>query len=411
MPSRRRFCAAAAAGLVGPAVVGAAQRPVRIAFIDPLSGPSGAVGRNGLRSWRFVADWHNRRAPAGAPQFLVAGFDNKGSPQESLNALKVALDQGFRYIVQGNGSGVAAALSDALTRHNTRFPDRAALYVNYAAADPVLTGEKCSYWHFRIDADTTMKVSALATHMAEQPALRRIYLLNQNYAHGQQVSRHFKLAMALRRPDVQIVGDELHAPFQLTDFSRFAARIVESRAQAVVSGNWSSDMERLVEALSAARAELALYAYYPTLAGTPSALARAGAGLQVYQIAYNHGQHGGEVAALAEAFRQRHGEDFVIPACLTGVRLLAQGMARAGSTDPRRVAEALSGLRFLGFDGPVEMRAGDHQLQQDLYLSRWQRLAPGQGQGAEGTGMTFVPVRRFAAHEVATPVICQMARP
>lgn len=409
MTSRRRFCAAAAASLVAPSV--RAQRPVRIAFIDPLSGPSGAVGRNGLRSWQFVIDRHNRLAPAGAPRLLVAGFDNKGSPQESLNALKAALDQGFRYIIQGNGSGVAAALSDALTRHNTRFPARSALYVNYAAADPVLTGEKCSFWHFRIDADTSMKVQALATHMAEQPALRRIYLLNQNYAHGQQVSRYFKLAMALRRPDVQVVGDELHPPFQLDDFSRYAGRIVAAKAQAVVSGNWGSDLIRLVESLTAARAELSLYAYYPTLAGTPAALARAGAGLQVYQIAYNHGQHAGEPNEVAQAFRQRHREDFVIHGCITGLRMLVLGMARAGSTDPRAVAEAMSGLRFEGFDGPVEMRADDHQLQQDLHLSRWQRLPAGQGAGAEGTGMTFVPVRRFPAAEVSTPVTCQMARP
>lgn len=409
MTSRRRFCAAAAASLMAPAV--RAQRPVRIAFIDPLSGPSGAVGRNGLRSWQFVADWHNRRAPADAPRFLVAGFDNKGSPQESLNALKVAIDQGFRYIVQGNGSGVAAALSDALTRHNTRFPARSALYINYAAADPVLTGEKCSFWHFRIDADTSMKVQALATHMAEQPALRRIYLLNQNYAHGQQVSRYFKLAMALRRADVQIVGDELHPPFQLNDFSRFAQRIVAAKAQAVVSGNWGADMVQLVQALSAARAELGLYAYYPTLAGTPMALAQASGGLQVYQIAYNHGQHRGEAQELAQAFRQRHREDFVIHGCITGIRLLALAMARTDSTDPRTVADAMTGLRFEGFDGPVEMRAGDHQLQQDLYLSHWQRLPAGQGPGAENTGMTFVPVRRFPAADVATPLVCQMTRP
>lgn len=409
MPSRRRFCAAAAAALVAPAVH--AQRPVRIAFIDPLSGPSASVGRNGLRSWQFVADWYNRRAPAGAPRFLVAGFDNKGSPQESLNALKVAIDQGFRYIVQGNGSGAAAALSDALTRHNARFPARSALYINYAAADPVLTGEKCSFWHFRIDADTSMKVQALTTYMAEQPALRRIYLLNQNYAHGQQVSRYFKQAMALRRADVEAVGDELHPPFQLTDFSRYAERIVASRAQAVVSGNWGADLTRMVDALAAAKAEVQLYAYYPTLAGTPAALARAGERLQVYQIAYSHGRHTGEAFELAQAYRQRHREDFVIHGCITGLRMLRLAMARADSVDPRDVAEAMSGLRFDGFDGPVEMRAGDHQLQQDLYLSHWQRLPAAYGTGAEGTGMTFVPVRRFRAAEVATPLTCQMARP
>lgn len=409
MPSRRRFCVAAVASVVAPAVV--AQRPVRIAFIDPLSGPVGDIGRNGLRSWEFVARWHNQRAAAGAPRFVVAGFDNRGSPQESLNALKAAIDQGFRYVVQGNGSGVAAALSDALNRHNPRFPTRSVAYINYAAADPVLTGDKCSYWHFRVDADTSMKMAALTTHMAEQPALRRVYLLNQNYAHGQQVSRHFKLAMALRRADVEVVGDELHAPFQLRDFSRFVARMQAAGAQAVVSGNWGPDMTRLVLAMHAAGLEASLYAYYPALVGTPTVLAEAGARLQVYQVAHNHSQHDGEAGQLAQAFRRQHGEDFVMHACINGLRLLALGIQAAASTDARAVARAMGGLRFEGFDGPVSMRAEDHQLQQGLYLSRWQRLDANQGPGAELTGHAFVPVRRFAAAEVATPVTCQMPGP
>ena len=45
-------------------------------------------------------------------KFEIVPFDNKASPQESLNALKAAIDQGIRYIVQGNGSGAAAAISE-----------------------------------------------------------------------------------------------------------------------------------------------------------------------------------------------------------------------------------------------------------------------------------------------------------
>ena len=69
------------------------SQTVRIAFIDLLSGPMSDVGRNGLRSWRFMAETMPRNA---GPRFVVAGFDNKGSPQESLNALKAAVDQSFR---------------------------------------------------------------------------------------------------------------------------------------------------------------------------------------------------------------------------------------------------------------------------------------------------------------------------
>jgi branched-chain amino acid transport system substrate-binding protein len=41
-----------------------------------------------------------------------------------LNALKAAIDQGARYIIQGNGSSVALALSDAVTKYNERNPGK-----------------------------------------------------------------------------------------------------------------------------------------------------------------------------------------------------------------------------------------------------------------------------------------------
>ncbi|MDP2742023.1 MAG: ABC transporter substrate-binding protein, partial [Hydrogenophaga sp.] len=237
-----------------------AGQTVRIAFIDPLSGPLADVGRNGLRSWQFMAE---RKSGAGNPagvRFMVAGFDNKGSPQESLNVLKVVIDQGFRYIVQGNSSGAAAALSDAVTRHNAHQPDKAVLFINYAAMDPALTNEKCSFWHFRIDADTSMKMRALTRFLIQQPDLKKVYLLNQNYAHGQQVSQHFRQEIERLQARVTVVGDELHAPFQVSDFRPYVQRIKASDAQALITGNWGVDMRRLVQALQEEGVNLPLFA-------------------------------------------------------------------------------------------------------------------------------------------------------
>ena len=180
---------------------------VRIAFMDPLSGPFASTGQNQLKSWQFVAErYSGARNPAGV-KFEVVGFDNKGSPQESLNTLKAAIDQGFRYVTQGNGSGAALAISDAVAKHNERNPGKELIYLNYAAVDPALTNEKCDYWHFRLDADTTMKMEALTAFMKDQPKVKKVFLINQNYSHGQQVSRYFKEDIARKRPDIQIVGD------------------------------------------------------------------------------------------------------------------------------------------------------------------------------------------------------------
>ena len=410
-PRRRQLLVAGvgwltAAGVAPVVAAGPVAPPqVRIAFIDPLSGPAGDIGRNSLNSWRFMAE--RLQAQAGV-RFRVAGFDNKGSPQESLNALKVAIDQGFRYVVQGNGSGVTAALSEAITRHNQMRPDKAVLLINYAAMDPALTGEHCSPWHFRIDADTSMKTRALVSFMASQPDMDKVYLLNQNYAHGQQFAAYFKAELARQAPRAQVVGEELHQPFVLQDFSAHVQRIRASGARVLVTGNWGADLRHLLEALQDQGLELPLLGYYPQLAGTPTVLAASGDRLPVYLVATTHTNQGGALAALAPEFRQRFGEDLVVTASYDGIRMLGQAITRAASTEPARVAAQLAGLGFDGASGPVVMRAEDHQLQTGLVVARWERVSPQHPRSAEGTGFTFAPVRVFEAGQVASPSRCQM---
>ena len=135
---------------------GAQAQTVKIGFIDPLSGLMAPVGQNQLNSWKYVADLANQKNWAGGPKFEIVGFDNKLSPQESLTVLKQIIDQGIRYIVQGNGSSVALALADAVAKHNERNPGKEIIYLNYAAVDPDMTNSKCSYWHFRLDANSDM---------------------------------------------------------------------------------------------------------------------------------------------------------------------------------------------------------------------------------------------------------------
>ena len=388
-----------------------AGKTVRIAFIDPLSGPVADVGRNGLRSWEFMAE---RKSGAGNPagvRFLVAGFDNKASPQESLNVLKVVIDQGFRYIVQGNGSGVAAALSDAVARHNAHQPDKAVVFLNYAAMDPALTNEKCSFWHFRIDADTSMKMRALTRFLIQQPDLKKVYLLNQNYAHGQQFALYFRQEVARQKADVTVVGDVLHAPFQVDDFRPYVQRIKESGAQAVITGNWGVDMRRLIQAMQEEGVNLPLFAFYPGLKGTPTVLARAHTSMPVYQIAYNHTNQEAPVDELSSAFQKRYGEDLVVLASYDGLEMVGQAMKHVGSTDAARVAARLSGMIFQGFNGPVQMRADDHQLQKGVYISRWQKVDAAFPKGAEGTDHTFVPVQFLPGSEITGSTSCHMQRP
>jgi branched-chain amino acid transport system substrate-binding protein len=382
---------------------------VRIAFMDPLSGPFANVGQNQLKSWQFAAEQlSGAKNPAGV-KFEVVGFDNKGSPQESLNTLKAAIDQGFRYITQGNGSGAGLALEDAVEKYNERNPGKEIVYFNYAAVDPAMTNEKCSFWHFRLDADTSMKMEALTSFMKDQPKVKKVYIIGQNYSHGQQVSKFFKEDIKRKRPDIEIVGDDLHPIGQVKDFSPYVAKIKQSGADAVLTGNWGQDLTLLVKAMNDAGLKIPMYTYYAGVTGTPTALA-AGGESEVYVVAYGHANHTGEIGKMAADFHKKFNDDYYTYATYNGINLLAAGIAKAKSVEPIKVAHAMEGLTVKSFAGDVTMRASDHQLQQTMYITKWQKAKKGE-YSVENTGYTFVPMKQMDPYVSSTPTSCQMKRP
>ena len=387
-----------------------AGQTVKIAFIDPLSGPFANVGQNQLKSWQFAAErLSGAQNPAGV-KFEVTGFDNKGSPQESLNSLKAAIDQGFKIITQGNGSGAALAISDAVSKHNERNPGKELIYLNYAAVDPALTNEKCDYWHFRLDADTTMKMEALTTFMKDQPRVKNVYLLNQNYSHGQQVARFFKEGIARKRSDVKIVGEDLHPIGQVKDFAPYVAKIKQSGADTIVTGNWGADLTLFVKALNDAGLKLPMYTYYAGVTGTPTALA-AGGDSEVYVIAYAHSNHTGVIGAMSADFKKKFNDDYYTYATYNGINLMGAAIAKAQSADPVKLAAALEGMTVKSFAGEVQMRKSDHQLQQSMFVTKWQKVDAKNTYNVENTGYTFVPIKQMDPYVSSTPTSCQMKRP
>jgi len=399
--------AAAALALAGSAFAQSGET-VKIGFIDPLSGAFANVGQNQLKSWQFSAEQFNKKNAAGV-KFEFVPFDNKASPQESLNVLKAAIDQGIRYVVQGNGSGAAAAILDAVNKHNERNPGKEVVYINYAAVDPDLTGSKCSYWHFRLDADTSMKMEALTSFMKDQPDVKKVYIIGQNYAHGVQVAKFFRETIARKRPDVQIVGDDLHPIGQVKDFAPYVAKIKASGADSVVTGNWGQDLTLLVKAAKDAGLNANFYTYYAVTSGVPTAMA-AGVGGKVRVVGIGHTSLPG-VQKWMNEYKAKFNDDWYTYQTYHGLQMLSEGMAKAKSTDPVKVAAAMSGLSFKSVNGDVEMRKTDHQLQQNMYISEWRKADAKNPYSVENTGFNFQEVKAIPAYVASTPTSCQMKKP
>src|SRR5574343_72361 len=399
-----------AASLSAGAVFAQKGETVKVAWIDPLSGLMASVGQNQLKSFQFVAEKINASNPAGV-KFEIVSIDNKLSPAETLNALKSAADQGVRYVVQGLGSGAATALVDGINKHNERNPGKEIVFLNYAAVDPDLTNSKCSFWHFRLDADTSMKMEAMTTFIKEQADVKKVYLINQNYAHGQQVSKFAKATLQRKRPDIQIVGDDMHPLAQVRDFTPYVAKIKASGADTVITGNWGSDLALLIKAANdAGLNNVNFFTYYGSVTGTPTAMGSAAAG-RVYMVAYAHMNLPGPLNQIVVDYKKKFNDDMYTGAVYHAYSMLSEAFTKAKPTDPVKVAAVLEGMKFKSFNGEVEMRKTDHQLQQGLFISKWEKAGGKYPLDSENTGYTFVPVKYYEPYVASTPTSCQMKRP
>ncbi len=389
-----------------------AEETVKIAFIDPLSGLMAPVGQNQLHSWQYIAELANQKNWSGGPKFEIVGFDNKLSPQESLTVLKQAADQGIRYIIQGNGSSVALALADAVAKHNERNPGKEILYLNYAAVDPDLTNSKCSYWHFRLDANSDMKMEALTTYLAKDKNVKNVYLLNQNYSFGQAVARAAKEYLARKRPDIKIVGEDLHPLAQVKDFAPYVSKIKAAGADTVITGNWGSDLALLIKAAKDAGLNANFYTYYAATSGVPTAMGSAGAD-RVYYVGYWNVNNEKFVGAdVAMGYQKKFNDDYYTMATYTGIAMLAKAFKEAKSTEPAKVAKVLEGLKAESLNGEVEMRKSDHQALQPLTIAKWVKVnGKDVKYDQEKTGYGWHTEALLPTYLATQPTSCQMVRP
>jgi branched-chain amino acid transport system substrate-binding protein len=399
--------------------------PIKMAMIEGLSGPFANTGEAVFRNLIWAVERVNARggvplpgaegAAAGARPMALARYDSKGQNEEAMTALKSAIDDGAQFIMQGNSSSNAAALIEAINKHNEREPGKRVLFLNYSAVDPILTNEKCSFWHFRFDAHADMRMTALMQVLKDDRALKSVYLIGQDYSFGHAVAREAKRQLGLVRPDVALVGEELHPVGRVKDFLPYAAKIKASGAQAVITGNWGNDLTLLVKAAREVGFEGKFYTFYGNALGAPAAIGDAGIGRVVAVADWLPNVQTPQSDAFYQSFRQRFpkpADDYVHMRMQLMVESLAQAIEKAGTTNSVAVANQLEKTRVTFANQTGTMRASDHQFQQQLVVGVMDKMGtPGVKFDVEGSGYGFRVIKTIPAASAEQPTTCQMQRP
>jgi len=390
-----------------------AAEPIRIAVIEPLSTPSAVIGQWWANHVQYAVDQINAKGGLlGGRKIEIVSFDSKGSPQEALIAFKGVTDQNLRFVFGTTGSHIALALSDAIAKHNGRNPDKSVLFLNYGGLTPELTNEKCNFWHFRFDAHADMKVDALIRQVAAQKSIGKVYLLNQDYAYGQAVRKLTRELLTQRRPDIEIVGDDLIQLQKTKDFSPYIAKVRASGADSVLTSNWGPDLVLLMRASHESGLPTRYYTLNAHFTGTPTAIGEAGAGKLINVSPWHPNIADEHLERYYVDYKRQYKEEWNMLPHKNAVEMWAKAVNATQSLDPITIAKALEGMRYDSGTGTMWMRPEDHQLMQPQYAYLFSKAGQqGIRHDVENTGFGWHTEGRIESEDTIPPIRCQMERP
>jgi branched-chain amino acid transport system substrate-binding protein len=388
-----------------------AQDTIKVAYVDPLSGPFASGGDEFLKVFGYILQKVNAQGGALGRKFEIVPFDDKLQPAEALIALKTISDQNIPFVMQCTGSNVGAALIDGVAKQNARNPDNRILYLNCGALATELTNEKCDFWQFRFTGNVEMR--AVARIKALPKDVTKVYLLNQDYLFGQSVQHDTRKWLEKLRPDIQIVGDELMPFGKVQDFSSYVAKIKASGAQSVITGNYNRDLNLLIKAAVDNGLDVRFDTYLAHLIGGPTAIGSAGENRLSTITEFDPNVpvelRKPEAEAFVSGWRANHETDFSEIPFLTMFDMLARAINKAGSTDALKVALALEGMKATDMvDAPVQMRAQDHQLLMPYYAATFSRDVK---YDSEKTGLGWKTDFIATTDDLTLPTTCKMKRP
>ena len=391
-----------------------AQEPVRIGFMDPLSGAFASVGTSGLKLLEFAVDYlyNSKGGILGGRMIEIVPLDNKQSPTETQLQFRRAVSEELRIIFQGNSSAVANTLNQTISRHNRRNLGQEILQINYAAVDPILTNEECSFWHFRFDAHAVMKLEVLTDFIAMNDDIKRVYVIGQDYSFGQVVADNTVRLLNEKRPDIEVVGNEFHPIGTVKDFTPYVTKIVSSGADAIVTGNYGADMVSLARSIIDSGLDVPIYTFYAAYDGITATLGEDGKD----RIRLIHTDSANPIASKTRrdfnhAYKDANPNfDATQSRMVNALMMIVTAMEDTQSTDPYDIAIALEDMRFTNLGGDdLWMRPEDHQLIQPLYISK--QTDEGIEFDADNSGYGLLTEYSVGSDETILEHSCRMRRP
>ena len=391
--------------------------PIKIAAIEPLSGPYAAVGKDLIDGIVFSASEINKNGGINGRMIEIVPMDNAMKAEKTTELLRKAIDDGIRFITQGGGSSHALNIIKQLEKYNSRNPGKEVLFLNHSAVTTSFTNDDCTFFHFRFDSNVDMKVAGLVSHMSKDNSVKKVYLFNQNYVYGQTFRETATRLIKKNAPNIEIVGDELIQPFgKVQDFNPYITKIKLSGADTVLTGNWGPDAYRFVNALKDAGLKVKMFGIYIS---APSGMAAMGKNLLYNDVIVV--KEFNPTNSNAPDWYKNYESEIIKSTEMTPdadrlrfmLEMFKSAIEKANSFEPVDIAYALEGIEGRSVDGgKIFMRKDDHQIHFDMQaLLVSEKVDQSIIYRSKDFDMSYINVGNIPVEDITLDTSCKMKRP
>jgi len=365
--SRRRFirtasAAAAAAGtaqIFAPAILKAQQQPIKIGHLVPLTGFLSPMGDFASKAGKLAIEEINA-AGGVLGRKLETIVDDETNPGVGVQkATKLIQQDKVDFLLGTVSSAVALAIMDVADRYQK-------IFFNTGSNSDEIRGAKCNYYTFCTEASNTQYVKAIGRYLVKNKNYKTFYILTSDYAFGHDLTRVTR--RLLNELGGKEIGHDL-VPTGTADYSSFLLKVRNAKPEVIFCNVAGSDQTTFLKQYTEFGLKI------DVAGGVTDTILMWNAGKDTAQGVWTVIWWGDLDNAWTKNFtakyRQKYGQPPENQAWgdYTSIKVLAEAIKMAGTTESKKVAEALEKVKFDGGKGrELYYRTYDHQLMQPMYV-------------------------------------------
>jgi len=371
---------------------------IKIGLIEAFSGPGALAGDAYSISSGWVAHDINKRGgiivDGKKKKIQIINGDDQSKPAETKKiAEKLCLEDKVNILAGVTGTHLTLVVQNVAKQYKIPFMS----YAGYS--DELMDGRNFNRYTFRVRQNTTM-LGAIGYYYAQRPE-KKFYILCQDYAFGHAWADAVKKSLKQYKPEAKIVGEEYH-PLFLKDFAPYLTKFQASGAEVILTANWGPDIMNLIKQARQMGITQGIAGYEPD----PAVLSGAVTGKEAIGLVVCN-DHSLAIdtpgnTALVKMYcdiQPKWGGNYAnrlwkypfgaVGATISMFYWLFDVMERAGSTNSEKIIATWEGDEYRAMNGVVKMRACDHQVLRDIFVT--EMIYPSKWYGGEaGYGKVFV---------------------